>query len=556
MIKLFGQTDTTFTSNGDVVILPLRAVVHKEDNGDFYLDLMTSLQYVNDLTEGRIIVAPTPQGEQAFRVGNVQQTKNKLTTRCWHVFYDTENYLIEDSYVTQNNCNYALDHLNDATTPESPFTTLSDVNTLASYRCVRTSLYEAIQTVIERWGGHLVRDNFNIQIRDQIGQDNGVTVRYGKNLKDITVDYNWDNVVTQLMPVGYDGVMLEDKYIYGDVSYDIPYTKCVHFDQSIDQDAYKDESGNVDQEAYEEALRADLFAQAQAYIEVNQYPQVNYQLSANLEKITDIGDTIEVNDERLGLKITTNVIAFDYDCILGKYTNIEFGNFKKQLTNLVENITTQTQEMIQQNSEALHVTLTDELEQAQQQIWGALGNSYVIYEGDKILVVDTLPKETATNVIMINNGGIAFSQTGINGTFNSAWTIDGTLNMQAINVIKFTADLIKGGTLKLGSKLNQSGLLQVYDEANTLIGQLDKDGLKMFGQDGSYVLMNEEVGFAGYDRNNNKIYWVDKDEFHMKKSVVEEEITLCNKLRFIPITITNNGTTVNDGIGLVSVGGN
>lgn len=555
MIKLYGQTDTTFTNNGDVVILPLRASVHKEDNGDFYLDLTTSLKYADDLTEGRIVIAPTPQGEQAFRVGNVQKTKHKITTRCWHLFYDTKNYLIEDSYVTQNNCNYALDHLNNATTPESPFTTLSDVTTLASYRCVRTSYYEAIQTVIERWGGHLVRDNFNIEVRDQIGQDNGVTVRYGKNLKDITVEYNWDNVVTQLMPVGYDGIMLEDKYIYGDVSYAIPYTKCVHFDQNIDQDAYKDESGNVDQEAYAEALRADLFAQAQAYIETNQYPQVNYQLSANLEKITDIGDTIEVDDERLGVKITTNVIVYDYDCILGKYTNLEFGNFRRQLSNLVANITTQTQQIVQQSSEALQITLTDELQQAQDQIWGALGSSYVIYEGDKILVVDTLPKETATNVIMINNGGIAFSQTGINGTFNSAWTIDGTLNMQAINVINLTADLIKGGTLKLGSKLNQAGLLQVFDEANTLIGQLDKDGLKMYGQDGSYVVMNEEVGFAGYDRNNNKIYWVDKDEFHQKKSVVEEEITLCNKLRFIPITITDNGTIVNDGIGLVSVGG-
>ena len=84
---------------------------------------------------------------------------------------------------------------------------------------------------------------------------------------------------------------------------------------------------------------------------------------------------------------------------------------------------------------------------------------------------------------------------------------------------------------------------------------MDKNGLKMFGQDGGYVVMNEEVGFAGYDRNDNKIYWVDEDEFHMKKSVVEEEITLCNKLRFIPITIENNGTIVNDGIGLVSVGG-
>ena len=41
----------------------------------------------------------------------------------------------------------------------------------------------------------------------------------------------------------------------------------------------------------------------------------------------------------------------------------------------------------------------------------------------------------------------------------------------------------------------------------------------------------------------------------MKKSVVEEEITLCNKLRFIPIETYNGSTLVNDGIGLVSVTG-
>lgn len=555
MIKLFGQTDTDFTSNGDVVILPLRAVVHKEDNGDFYLDLTTSLKYVDDLTEGRIIIAPTPQGEQAFRVGNVQQTKNKLNTRCWHVFYDSKNYLIVDSYVTQNDCNYALDHLNSATTPASPFTTLSDVETVASYRCVRTSLYEAIQTVIERWGGHLVRNNFNIQIRDQIGQDNGVTVRYGKNLKDITVEYNWDNVVTQLLPVGYDGIMLDEQYVTSGVTYALPYTKTVSFSQNIDQNNFKDGDGNIDQDAYEAALKADLAAQAQAYINTNNIPQVNYTLSANLEKITDVGDTVVVIDERLGLNIITHVIVYDYDCILGKYTQLEFGNFQQTLSGLIGEITTQTNTAIQDAIIPVQVTLTQELQTATNQIWAALGNSYVIYEGDKILVVDSLPKESATNVIMINNGGIAFSQTGINGTFNSAWTIDGTLNMQAINVINLTADLIKGGTLKLGSNLNDFGTLEVYDEANTLIALLDKSGLKVYGQDGSYVVINESEGFAGYDRNNNKIYWVDKDEFHMKKSVVEEEITLCNKLRFIPITITSGNTTVNDGIGLVSVGG-
>ena len=84
---------------------------------------------------------------------------------------------------------------------------------------------------------------------------------------------------------------------------------------------------------------------------------------------------------------------------------------------------------------------------------------------------------------------------------------------------------------------------------------MDKNGLKMFGVDGSYVLLNNTVGFAGYDRNDNPIYWVSQDEFHMRKSVIEEEITLCNKMRFIPITLYSGSTMVNDGIGLVSVGG-
>ena len=556
MIKLFGQTDTTFTSNGDLVIQPIRAVVHKEDNGDFYLELTTSLKYVEDLTEGRILLAPTPQGEQTFRVGNVQRTKNKLYTKAWHTFYDSENYLIEDSRAVEMNCNAALDHFNSATNPTSPFTTLSDVTTVATLYSVRKSLYETIQSIIERWGGHLVRDKFNIQIRDEIGQDNGVVVRYGKNLKDIIAQYNWDKVVTDLLPTGYDGIMLPEKYLVSEIQYDLPYTKTVHFDQDIDQEPYLDGNGQLDEEAYNQALIDDLRVQATNYLNSHNVPQANYTLNANLEKITDIGDTVEVIDARLNLNITTNVIAYDYDCILGKYKQLQFGNFKQTLSNFVQTVTSAAQESVQEATEALQVTLGQEMQQATDQIWAALGNSYVIYEGDKILVVDTLPKESATNVIMINNGGIAFSQTGINGTFNSAWTIDGTLNMQNINVINLTADLIKGGTLKLGSNLNQSGILEVYDTANNLIAELNANGLKMYGADGSYVLMNNTVGFAGYDRNDNQIYWVSKDEFHMKKGVMEEEITLCNKVRFIPITITDsNNNIVNDGIGLVSVEG-
>ncbi len=556
MIKLFGVTDKIFTSNGDKVITPIKAKVHKEDNGAYYLDLEASLSYVDDLTEGRIIVAPTPQGDQAFRVSNVTQTKHKVTTTCQHVFYDSKNLLIVDSYVVDKNCNAALDHLNSATEPQSPFTTLSDIGVVDSYRCVRKSLFEAIQVVIERWGGHLVRDNFEIQVRQQIGQDNGVTVRYGKNLKDITVEYNWDNVVTQLLPVGRDGMTLDDDlYVYAPISYAIPYTKTISFNQEIDEDEYKDSAGNINEQALHAALQEDLLAQAQDYINEHYVPKVNYTLKANLEKVTDVGDTVEVIDERLGVNILTNVIAYDYDCILGRYTQIEFGTFKNSLSNLVSNITSQTQTIVDENTANIQMSITNDLQKAQDEIWAALGDSYVVYEGDKILVVDNLPKESAQNVIMINNGGIAFSQTGVNGNFVTAWTIDGKFNAQAASVINFTADLIKGGVLKLGSNLNQNGQLEIYDEANNLICQMTKDGLKMYGLDGSYVMLNNQVGFAGYDRLGNKMFYAAQDGFHMKKSTIEEEITLCNKLRFIPITLTENGVTVNDGIGLVSVAG-
>ena len=549
MIKVFQSTDTSFTSNGDVVLKPYRAKVRKEDNGAFYLDLEVGIENVDWLQSGNIIVANTPQGDQAFRISDYEKNNNKIKLKANHVFFDSVNYLIADSYVVDRNANDALDHLNMATEPVSEFTVWSDVGTENSYRCVRKSLYEAIQTVIERWGGHLVRDNFDIKLYTDWGADNGVVVRYRKNLQNISVTEDWSKVVTKLMPVGRDGLLLPEIYVTSQIQYELPYTKAVSFSQNLDQQDYDSE------QAYEDALVADLRQQAQNYVDANCVPRVNYSLKAHLDKITDVGDVIQVIDERLNVNLLTNVIAYTYDCILDRYTEIEFGNFQQKLSGLIGTVTSTAETIATEKVDTAMVILGDELQQATDAIMSIMGDSYVIYNGDSIMVVDSLPKDSAHNVIRINSAGIGFSQNGINGTFNSAWTINGTLDMQQINVIGLVADLIKGGTLKLGSQANQSGLLEVYDESNTLIGQLDKNGLKMFGADGSYVLLNNSVGFAGYDRNDSPIYWVNGEEFHMKKSVIEEEITLCNKMRFIPITLYNGSTMVNDGIGLVSVGG-
>ena len=156
-----------------------------------------------------------------------------------------------------------------------------------------------------------------------------------------------------------------------------------------------------------------------------------------------------------------------------------------------------------------------------------------------------MPKESAQNVMMINSAGIGFSNTGINGTFSSAWLIDGTLDMQNINVINMTASLVKGGTFKVGSRLNEAGRIEIYDLSNTLIGTFDENGICVYGKDGSRVVINT-TEFAGYDSQNNKVFWMNGDEFHMKKSVIEEEITLCGLARWLGIQ-----TTDNTGIGIV-----
>ena len=440
MLRIFSPTDKTYKTNGDKVIQPLKATVHKEDNDSYYLDLSCGTEYLPWIKSGNIIVADTPQGAQPFRILNPEITHTKITCKCNHIFYDSANYLIVDSYVADSTCNQALDHLNTATEPKSPFRTVSDINTINSFRCVRKSLYEAIQTVLERWGGHLVRDGWAIGIRQNIGADNGVVVRYGKNLKTITATYDWSDVCTKLLPEGSDGILLnaldskQSIYMEASKQYDLPYTKTVQFSQSdIKQENYKTPDGKHDDEtAYKKALIADLRQQAQKYLDENCVPKVNYKMSANLEKITDIGDTIEVIDERMGLDMITNVISFEYDCIQGRYTSIEFGTFKQTLSGLMGSVQQTATDAAQAVNSSIVTTVNDRINESENKINNLFSGSYVIYDGEQILVVDSLPKESAHNVLRINSAGIGFSSSGINGDFTSAWTIDGTLNKQFI----------------------------------------------------------------------------------------------------------------------------
>ena len=110
MIRVFSPNDKIFTSNGDAVIQPFKAKVHKEDNGKFYLDIEADISYVDILTANGIIVADTPQGAQALKelvthypVTNISVNSEQLDG------YTVFNYPIS----MQNGWNYVKQQLND-----------------------------------------------------------------------------------------------------------------------------------------------------------------------------------------------------------------------------------------------------------------------------------------------------------------------------------------------------------------------------------------------------------------------------------------------------------
>ena len=522
MIKLFKSTDKNFNSNGDKIIKAYKAKVHKEDNGDFYLELECPLIYVEDIIEDNILVVNLPQGEQAFRITNVSKTKSKISTKCWHVFYDSENYLIKDSYVVDKNCADAMEHLNLATEPASQFTTFSDITTVGSYRCVRKSLFEALEVVRERWGGHLVRDNFSIGLNKNIGTDTGVVIRYRKNLKEISCEENWDDVVTKLLPVGKDGLLLNELdpdrnvYLSSAQSYSVPYTKTVSFSQdSIDEEDFKDEDGNTDEVAYKTALVEDLELQGIKYLDENCKPKITYTLRADLENITDIGDTIEVIHEPLSINLTAAVIAFEYDCILKKYTEITFGNFQKTLSSLLSDMDEKTNEIVTEQTNELMNSFSDELETSTGEIWDLLSGYNIVYQGNEILILDRLPKKDAVNVILFDETGLSISYNGIRGTFLRIFDINGSINFSPLKKVLW-------GVMSLGEANNHLGSIKLFNGANELQIEFSKDGIEFYGPMNYYAVSNKEYFFAVYDGDGNPTILVKNDKITAKKSKFSE----------------------------------
>ena len=189
---------------------------------------------------------------------------------------------------------------------------------------------EGIEKVREMWGGDWVRNNYSISLVPTIYNDNGANIAYRSGLKEISAEYDWSNVVTTIIPTGKDDLTLSA--ISSTTQYANPFRKLVQFNQDIDRDNYSSDA------AYNSALQSDLTAQAEAYLAAHCVPSVNYTVrgAADIEGIEDLGDVARVMDERIGVDIIVRLCAYEYDAIAGRFTELQFGDTKKKLSDLTK----------------------------------------------------------------------------------------------------------------------------------------------------------------------------------------------------------------------------
>ena len=170
---------------------------------------------------------------------------------------------------------------------------------------------------VKGYGGELLRDGFRVSVKAALGQDRGVSIRYGKNLVGLEVTEDESNVKTRIVCYGKNGsVTLESPHL-GDYIYPKIHTlteenKSV---SEVQEEAQALLDGGCDIPSIN--IKVDFVALEKT---------VEYREYAVLEEVF-LGDMVTVINTKMGFRKQAKVISYEWDCLLEQYNDVELGDF-------------------------------------------------------------------------------------------------------------------------------------------------------------------------------------------------------------------------------------
>lgn len=333
MIVIYEKNEIEFNNLGIGVLTPTKCIVNEELNGIYELELT---HYFDEkgkykyLENERIILANTPNGYQPFRIYRIVPTLDSIVVNARHIFYDLLNNFI----IGLNSNGVASAVLNDiknAFAYPMNFTFETNINKNGNIILEKENPVSAIlgtdeenHKFIQVFGGEILRDKFNVKILENIGEDKGFTIRYGKNLLGLKIDEDYSNVATRLYAYGENGInaIIDSENID---NYLFPKIATQEFSSVNNIDA--------------------LTETAQEYLKTVDTPVVNIEVNfillsqtkeyENFKFLEDIklGDILTIYNKKLNFSKKAKVISYTFDAILNTYEKIVLGDFLDNIAN-------------------------------------------------------------------------------------------------------------------------------------------------------------------------------------------------------------------------------
>ena len=536
-VRIFSRNETDFTTDGlgDMTDVIVSSVTEWRDNGEWIITQQYKKCDKSDRIESGIItVVQTEKGEQPFRILTVdKENKKYITATGHHECFEINNNFIQDINIEDKTGRQAAEQIKGGLTFPSRFNISSNIDRRASARLVRKNPMDALisnddNSFINRWGGHLSLDRFNIAINKEIGTDKGVEVAIGKDITYFKGSIDETDIVTGICAESYDGIILPEKIYYSPIykNYNEPRIVTVKFNDvkyKYSEHATGDEGYETLDEVYE-ALRKkcdDLFN-----IENVDKPKCSIRISkADLSKTDEYklngiyenvyqGDTVTINLKDYGFNLKLKMISNRYNNLKGSYEDIDFGETQENPFNVINKITDTLDKLSEQLGDNTWQELIEKSkDEAAQLIQSGVKDSYVVLRKNELLIMDSQMVETAANLIRANKNGIAFSQSGYNGPYTIAMTIDGKINADCITTGHLNAALIKAGSIisldgctcfdldtgkiTLFDRTNNAYSVEMYDSKIDIYDRFGTSGSKknMVVRLTSRLLKGEDFGY-------------------------------------------------------------
>lgn len=344
MIQIYSPGNRNYNRNGDAVLHPSQCDVEMNLKGDWQLTLENPAdENINLITKEAVIKCDTPIGkDQRFRIYDYEKSEDGVSAKARPVFFDAaKDAFILNKRPTNKTGKDALDILMEGT----GYTGETDIMDLNTAYYIRKNLIEALNgedenSFINRWGGEPIYQNEHLIMNKKYGSDKGVKATFGNNLQSISETVNMEGVVTRIIPMAYNGYMLEGDKPWVDSpnigKYEIIYTKVIEYSDAKLQEDVSDEN----EKGYADLtmLRAELKRRAQQDFDNGiDLPAVTYEVEvADLENVIGyedikdlvkigLGDDVTAENKRLGITTKNRCVGMVYDCILQENKSVRLG---------------------------------------------------------------------------------------------------------------------------------------------------------------------------------------------------------------------------------------